>query len=319
MLIKRYKIKRVFKKIIAGAVIIGLLYLGINLFNNIFKDIQKEKTQPTLREQRIEKYNEAMLGTKEIPEKDVPKIIEVIDTYYNYCNDKNYEQAYSMLDDMCKKADYPTLDEFKVRVDESFDKLKLYRYKNVTNLENQYLYKVTLYDDVMAYGLSEFPTETEYYIVINDKGEGKYTVSLNGLLERKELNYKITNENVQLVLNFKEKYYTKTKINYTITNNSDKVVALNTTDIRLISKQGNAEKEYRNGFGDNIIHILPGVTKSYISDFKISNIYDYIDDRIEFSTLYTVENIINDNEEFEFTTEYVENNYISKFNMQIPL
>lgn len=322
MIFKKYKIRRLMIRLVTAAIVLLLIFICLNLLELIFVPTNKEYVAPTPKEKREEHYNTPMVGSEKVKDTKQKEVLKYIDDYYNYCNDKKYEQAYAMLDEQCKEVLFPTIEDFKRRVDSSFDKLKLYRYQNLTNLENKYIYKMSLYDDIMAYGLSEFPTESIYYVTINDKGNNNYTISLNGLIEKTDLNYKVNHNNIQIIVESKEKYYNSTKINYTIMNNSNDIIIVDCDEIQLIEIEKNREKEYSSStgvLGDNIITIYPGNKISASSRFNISNIYDYIDDRVCFNQIYTLADTREAGDLLEITKEIIKEKHTSKFNMQIPL
>ena len=100
------------------------------------------------------------------------------------------------------------------------------------------------------------------------------------------------------------------------------IIVVDCDKIQLVSIENNREKDYDNSnsvLGDNIMPIYPGTTVSASSRFNITNIYDYKDDRICFNEIYTLIDTTEQGDMLEITRKIVENNYISKFNMRIPL
>lgn len=323
MMFKKYKIKRLFIRLITAAIILALIYFALILLGSLFSfSGSKNNQQLTKKEIREQKYNEPMIGSKKIEEEKIDDILKVIDIYYAYCNGKNYEKAYAMLSDVCKEVTYPTLKDFQKMVDKTFDKLKEKRYKSVINLDKQYIYKISLFDDVMAYGSSSFPTEKHYYIVINDNGDNQYTISLDGLIKKENLEYKVTTNNFQIIVNSKEVYYNKTTVNYELINNSNDIIAFNPDMTNIVMKEGNMVRKYTSNtvsFGDKNIYLMPN-TKTQISTlFDVSNISDYEAIRIEYNDIRTVPYNFYEVNESEITQTQLEENYIKKFNMQIPL
>ena len=89
-----------------------------------------------------------------MPSKWQTVIKNTIDQYIDYCNKKEYEKAYEMIGENARKQVYPTLDEFKTYVDYVFSQKRVYAIQNYSNRDNTYIYRIRIFEDIMATGLT---------------------------------------------------------------------------------------------------------------------------------------------------------------------
>ena len=64
------------------------------------------------------------------PEDMQDPIENKIAEYIQYCNEKEYEKAYYMISEACRKKIYPTIDSFKAYVNYVFSSKRLYTIQN---------------------------------------------------------------------------------------------------------------------------------------------------------------------------------------------
>ncbi len=144
-----------------------LIWLVIIVINYILKNFKQEELPKTTYEPHI-----AIMDNSEVPEKLQDPIENLIDKYINYCNNKEYENAYNMISSNCRNALYPDIESFKKYIDSIFDEKKLYYIQNYSNVENTYVYNVCIFEDILATGLtgSELEYYEEKFVVKNNNG-----------------------------------------------------------------------------------------------------------------------------------------------------
>ena len=85
------------------------------------------------------------MGTGEkVPEKLKEPINTTIDTYFNYCNNKQYNEAYAMVSDECKEVYFPKIEAFKEYIDIVFNEKKIYYLQNFSNYNGMYIYRMRI-------------------------------------------------------------------------------------------------------------------------------------------------------------------------------
>lgn len=164
------KLKNFWRKNKTKIIIALLIWLVIVIINYILKNINVEVTPKTTYEPHT-----AIMDDSKVPEKLQNPIEELISKYINYCNNKEYENAYNMLSYDCKTQLYPNIEDFKTYIDNVFDEKKAYYIQDYSNEKDTYIYSVCIFEDMLATGLTG--SEVEYY-------EEKFVIkNNNGVLE----------------------------------------------------------------------------------------------------------------------------------------
>ena len=115
------------------------------------------------------------------------KINELISNYFNYCNNKEYENAYVLLDEEFKSIYFKNINNFKTYIDAVFATKRMYTAQNYSNLNNIYVYSVHIMDDILATGATENYQYLEDKFVIKEEN-GELKLSLNGYCKQEKLN-----------------------------------------------------------------------------------------------------------------------------------
>lgn len=167
------KIKDFWRKHKAKIIIILLIWLAIIIINQILKNIEKEELPSTTYEPHT-----AVMDNSKVPEKLQDPIEKLIEEYINYCNNKEYENAYNMLSDDCKKDVYPDIEDFKIYIDSVFDEKKTYYIQDYSNVDDTYIYNVYIFEDMLATGLTN--SEPKYYeekiVIKNNNGNLEFAI-----------------------------------------------------------------------------------------------------------------------------------------------
>ena len=181
------------------------------------------------------------------PQKWEDEIEKTVEEYIGYCNEKEYEKAYNMINEDCKKNVYPTLDSFKGYVDYVFSQKRLYSLKNYSNTEETYLYRLRIFEDIMATGLT-YSSAFRYFeeIISFTEKDGKLLLSLQEYIGSEELSSVYDDQYMRIMVTDKIVKYDsetyvlklKNKTEYTIVI-SDQIAE---GDILLVTKNGEIER-----------------------------------------------------------------------------
>ena len=171
----RLKIINFFKKNKKKIIIIAVVW-GIVLVINYYLKYRPKIIIP----QTTYKPHEPVIdSTESVPEKYKQPISELIDKYFEYCNNKDYENAFNLLSDDFKNEYELSLDEFKQHVDENFDTKKLYSIQNYSNLNKTYVYQINIFDNILESGTTDDYLYRKEKIVIKEEN-GTLKISLDG-------------------------------------------------------------------------------------------------------------------------------------------
>lgn len=200
-----------------------IIWLIIFIINTILKNTPEKLPEPST---TYKPHVSVVDEKQEVPEKYQQPIENLIEKYMNYCNNKEYENAYKMITKECRDKNYPTLEQFKLYVDHVFEgKKKIYNIQSYSIVDNKYIYQIRILDDILANGTNDgYYYYEEKFVIVNDGGELK--LSIAEYVEDENPNIVAEDNNMKVeIINISKDYETET---YTIkvTNKTDKYIVL---------------------------------------------------------------------------------------------
>ena len=208
-----------------------------------------------------------------VPRRYVEEINQTVEEYFNYCNSKNYEQAYNMLTDQCKEYLYGNdLALFQQYVDSIFTQKKIYNLQNYSNVDGTYIYDLVILDDIESTGTTEgyepYKEKIALRIVDDD-----FKISNQGFIESRAYNRFAEDENLKVTVKSKDVSYTREGYNVTITNKTDKYIVLvdNTINKEITLNLGDQKRKTVN-YSNAILMLNPGETRNEV--FVFDKFYD---------------------------------------------
>ena len=250
---------------------IGLLaWLVIFIINTILKN-QKVKLDPPSTSytphQAVYKENET------VPEKYQKSIENIIDKYFNFCNEGKYEEAYNLITPECKKKLYPSLAQFKGYVDYVFQgKKKIYNIQSLSMVDNKYIYNIRILDDILANGTTDgYYYYEEKIILIEDNGEMK--LSIGEYIGEEQLNIKAEDDNMIFEIQSKSVDYETETYTIKVTNKTDKYIVIsdNTQNNEIILDLG---EQTRRPTGMEYLSIYVKPNATMVQEIKFDKFYD---------------------------------------------
>ena len=164
----------------------------------------------------------------------------ILKAFTDYCNNKDYESAYSLLSDNCKEALYPNINIFIA----NYCNVKFASNKTCGfQLWNGNTYVAEIRDNIMATGEYRKEEYAQDYITIENNGK----LNISNLIRRYKYNNKRVEEG-QITIEMKEmqiyKEYTNIKVE--VTNKTKNTVKLDTleNDKNIILKDDNNSRYY---------------------------------------------------------------------------
>lgn len=157
-----------------------------------------------------------------VPKKDKEEVNTTIDTYFNYCNNKEYQKAYNMLTKDCQDYLYNgSISSFRQYVDETFQNKKIYNIQNFSNIGEIYIYNLRILDDIMTTGTTGgYNTYQEKIALIKENGTMK--ISNQGYIGRKVFNNVVGEDNnLKIKILSKNMSYTREEYAIEITNKTN--------------------------------------------------------------------------------------------------
>ena len=254
-------LRKFFKKNWKVIVIVAVIWIGIIIINNYLKNRPKEITLTNT-------YNPdtpVIDSSESIPNNKKEEVNLLIDSFFNYCNTKQYQNAYNMLTEDCKNYMYSnSISEFMEYVDSIYTNTKIYNLQNYSNTEETYIYNITILDDIMSIGTTGgYQTYTEKIAIIDENGTLK--ISNQGYMGKESFGNLFSEDN-----------YLKIKIlnkNMSYKREEYEVEISNKTDGYILIGNGQTANEITLNLGDqtrpaldivnNNILLAPGQTGTY--------------------------------------------------------
>ena len=310
----RLKIGRFFRKYKKIILIIAIVWFVMWTINYYLKNRTIEVTPSTTYKPHVS----VMDSGSEVPEKYQEKIETLVDKFMEYCNSKDYENAFNLLRQDCRDEMFGTIENFKEYVDKRFPNKKLYSIQSYSNFDDMNIYQVKIFDDYLANGVTNTTYkygEEKFALVPNDDGELELSVGdfikkvdIKNIAEDKYLKIDIKNKIVKYEF---EEYTVK------ITNRSEYTVVLlnNYSSVaeEIVLELENDNREIED-FSSEVI-LLAGQSREYT--FKFAKYYDesneaksLVFDAIRILPKYSG---IPENEQVEL------DNAISKYSLKVPV
>jgi len=220
----RLRIKDFFrrnKKIVFGILLIWLIIVFINDF---FKGTAFENFQRTT----YIADTPIMDNGQTVPDKLKQPINQLVDTYFNYCNTKQYDKAYDMISQGCKNIYYPTLQDFKDYIDIVFNEDKVYYLQNFSNYNNIYIYRLRIMENLLKTGLTG-KTDVQFYeekIAINQEQDGKLSLSIRQFITTEPMDVVYEDQYMKVRVLKRDVFYEDEAYTVEVRNKTDNIIVL---------------------------------------------------------------------------------------------
>lgn len=292
--------------------IVIIIWLLVIIINNILKNRPEEIPLPST---TYTPHVSVLDSNEEVPKKYQEQIENIVDTYFNYCNNKEYEKAYNLITDDCKKNNYPTLESFTGYINEVFEgKKKIYNIQSYSIVNNKYIYNIRILDDILANGTTDGYYYYEEKIVLTEEN-GEMKLSIAEFIDEQEPNI-IVEDNYIIVKILKKvvDYETET---YTIE-------ITNKTDNYIVIADGSQNNEIKMDYSGTEKSPEKQITQCVVrpnsfrtQEIKFTNYYD--DGKSANSLKFGAVRVLKEYDSTLKTTQENLNNAIKLYSFNIPL
>lgn len=224
----RLRFQRFFRnnrKIILIVFLIWVIIFGINQW-------VKNKAPSTVPQTNLKSNVSIMQSSSSVPKSLHKDYTELISQYVEYCNDGEFELAFRMLSEDCRKYrfndDVRTFMAYLVDVIPTPKEHSAQSYSNTTiNGERAYIYQVKYFDDILATGLTDQEySYTEEKIVFTEGQYGMAEMSVGNYMYHEDIKRISENEYLKVDVIDKVVNYSIEKYNVVLTNRSDKIIVV---------------------------------------------------------------------------------------------
>ncbi len=260
------------KKITIIIIIVGIV-IAIDRFLGSRQVIEMPSTT-------YEPHSPVMDETAKVPEAYKQPINNLIDNYVNYCNNKEYENAYNLLSSDFKANYCDNIEEFKKYVDQLYKEKQIYNIQNFSNVNGAYVYRLRLLNDILATGTTDGYEYKEEKVVIKEEN-GVLKLALNGYVGEENLGIVAEDEYMRIDIVKKQVAYTSETYTVEITNKTGNfIVLLDNTETDEIIMKVNGDSRGVNGLENGNLVVLPNSKKTLTLPFD-----QYYDDGVNPSAL----------------------------------
>lgn len=309
----RIKIKEILKKIWKNAGIVLILWIIMLIINYLLGNMKTEPIPITTYEPHISIMNE----DKEVPKDLQEPINKIFNEYVNYCNNQEYEEAYNMLSEGCKKNLYPTQEDFEKYTKVVFDQKKIYNIQNYSVNDNVYIYNLRILNDILATGLTD-EKQLVYYEekVAIESIDDKLYLSIGGFIKEKKVEALFEDEYMKLTVDKVLVMDDREIYTMTVSNKSDYVLNIADTSkpqeifIKMGSETRNVQELPMNG-----VIVFPDQKRTY--ELTFTKWYDETEktESIIFDTVYIIKEYKEDTEQMRVEKE----NAIDSYSFELKL
>lgn len=273
-------------RIIITILIVVFIIVLIQTINYILKQSQPD-IQPT-NQTEIEDTSipsESVITGEKIEKETTEVNTDIIKQFVEFCNNKQYENAYNLLSQDCKDELYNTLDSFISNYcNNIFTADMTYNLELWYNASNTYTYRITYFENnILATGNINPSNNVEDYITII-KGENETKLNINSFIEKENVNSTQTSENGEVTITVNNRYIYRNYERHlvTIKNNTDKTILLsegtNSNDICLVDTNDVEYDSIMNEIPLVSLELAPGMERTLdIRFYKMYNLYRTIE------------------------------------------
>ena len=201
-----------------------------------------------------------------VPRTEREEVNNTIDIFFNYCNNKEYKNAYDMLTVACQEYMYnDSLEEFIQYVDSIYTSKKIYNIQNYSNVDDVYIYDINILDDILSTGTTGgYQTYSEKIAIVKEDGSMK--ISNQGYIGKTVFNNVYAEDNyVKISILNKNMSYQREEYAVEISNK---------TDGYIVIANGNVANEITLNLGDQTRPALDMINNPIIiSPGKAANVF----------------------------------------------
>ena len=311
----RLRIRHFFKKYGKVLGIAFLIWLVIFIVNRIIANYEPKQELQTTYTPHTSVMDDSSSVSKSISD----PIEEMIEQYVTFCNDADWQAAYNMLSDECKRYSFnDNIEEFMEYVYTKMPTPKKYAIQDYSNKGNTYIYQIKYTDDMLATGLTNTTYNyTEEKMTFKKQSDGTIEMSVGNYLEHNEIKNISESEYLKVDVKSVTKYYSIEEYEVKLTNRSQYtiVIADGQEEKEIVLKLNSGDT--RKADLEKLV-LAPGYSTTVM--LKFPKLYDNNDDAksLVLNTVRVMEKYSGANVD-EATAQAEIQNAIAKFGVSIPV
>lgn len=261
------------KGIIASVIVIVFLIVIVQILNEITKKQMNEKQEKT-ENLRIEEMNlpsRSIITGEKVSIEATKTNTSLIKEFVNMCNNKEIDNAYELLTDDCKEANFPTKQLF---IENYYNLIFLnkqnFDIENYYNDSEIYTYKIKYYVDSLSTGNISNNSYTDYITVNEMSNKGKLNIS--NFIKKEKIDSYEEKDGIKITVVSKNIYLNYEKYNVIVENKTGKEIMINTNEkretINIQTQNGIKYGANMTDISNNLLKIEPYMSRNYIMRFN---------------------------------------------------
>lgn len=217
------------KKILLYIFIVIVAFTIFKALNEYAIQKKEEKIEEEINNSAIKKqgYNKnySIITGETIKEEKSDELINVIDSFIEYCSNGKTKEAYNLISNGCKNVLYETLEDFeKDYYDRIFSKKRIYTAQLWKIKNGKYTYRITFLEDPLLTGkVNQLEIEDYYTLVYTKDG---YKLNINSFVGIENVRKGAEKEDIKIIVQQKITYMDYEQYIFTVQNNTSKNIKL---------------------------------------------------------------------------------------------
>ena len=227
-------------------IIVAMIVFSATIILSSISDIKKDDNKKEV--YNVYKPTQTVIQGGNISVEQYQKDTNLVNTFLEHCNNKEIEEAYSLLSDECKQESYPTIEMFKTNYYNTiFNRKREFNLQSWLTKSNYTVYRIRYTNNMLATGTYDENDVYQDYITLNRKDDTE-KISIGNFIDAENLN--IVTETEEIIANVikKRQYMTYEEYDIQINNKTYNNVLVsdlyNTEAIKLISRTGTVYGAY---------------------------------------------------------------------------
>lgn len=200
-----------------------------------------------------------------IKENTISKITNLINSFINYCNNGEVENAYNILSEDCKDIIFSKdINNFKNDYySKIFTQTRMHNLELWISNNAHYTYRVEITEDILATGGNTSESYADYYTVVNENGE--YKLNIMNYIGKETINKNATNNQIEVMAIEKYVYIDYEIYKIKLSNNTNKTIMLDskekTKTVYIKDKNNVIYTSFLNEITKQNLMVLSGMSK----------------------------------------------------------
>lgn len=260
------------KTIWISILVLILIIVILQILNNLAKKDNKNSSSNKMATTVNNSYS--VISQSNLDSNSATSINNIIDTFFEYCNNGKIDEAYSLLSNECKEELFSTKQDFINNYQANlFKTKKIFDSQAWITSDIGETYKIAISEDILSSGNSNENYTDQFFTAVKQGDE--YKLNINDYIGKEEINKSETKDNIEITVISKQVYMDYEKYTIKVKNNTNKAILLdglrNGKSVYLVDNNGGKKYAYLNEF--NSLEFLIQKNLTITKEIKFNKTY----------------------------------------------